>query len=141
MKKFILLSLIILFFSSCDNDDDGPTFYYEFMPIESVELPEYFVPGEVYTIDYTYYKPSDCYYYSDLYYDILNNTRTVAVINRVFIDSGDVVCTELEDELVEGYFQFHATSLYDSIEFKFWQGVSESGQNEYLIIEVPVEIE
>ena len=46
-------------------------------------------------------------------------------------------CNDLSDELVEATFNFIVTSNGSYI-FKFWQGVDENDEDQYLIIEVPV---
>ena len=139
MKKVILIALVFLSLLSCSIDDDTPTFYFEFIPIENVVIPESFEFGNVYSIKYSYFKQSTCHNFNDLFFEPFNNTRTVAVINRVYHEDTNVSCEELTDQLQIHTFQFHVTTNYDSIIFKFWQGVDEEGEDEYLIIEVPIE--
>ena len=139
MKKGILITLAFLSILSCSVNDDDPTFYFEFIPIENVVMPETFEYGSVYTIEYSYFKHSTCHHFNDLFYEPFNNTRTVAVINRVYYEDTNVSCEELTDQIETRTFQFHVTTGYDSYVFKFWQGVNEEGEDEYLIIEVPVE--
>ena len=139
MKKGVLITLVFLSILSCSINDDDPTFYFEFIPIENVVIPETFEYGNVYSIEYSYFKQSSCHHFNDLFYEPLNNTRTVAVINRVYHESTNVSCEELTDQIETRSFQFHAIASYDSVVFKFWQGVDEEGEDEYLIIEVPVE--
>lgn len=139
VKKVLLLGLALLFFSSCSLDNDEPDVHFEFMPIENVVVPETFQYGEIYTIEYTYYRPSTCYFFSDLYYDAVGNTRTIAVINVVYHEDSDITCTDLDNQLEAGSFQFQVNNSNGSYTFKFWQGVNEDGEDEYLIIDVPIE--
>lgn len=139
VKKTILITLVIFSFLSCSVDNDNPTYHFEFIPIENVELPEAFEYGNVYDIEYSYFKQSTCHHFNDLYYEPSGNTRTVAVINRVYHESSDVICEELIDQLETRTFRFHVIDTNDSIVFRFWQGVDENGEDEFLIIEVPIE--
>lgn len=137
MKRLIFLSLTLILFNSCSiNDNDvNSNFDLEVLPIESVDIPETFTLGETYPITVSYLRPSTCYSFKEFYYLKNNNERTVAVINYVAQNDN---CTDLEDELVEATFNFIVTSNGSYI-FKFWQGVDENDEDQFLIIEVPVE--
>ncbi|MGE5943796.1 MAG: hypothetical protein ACM31G_05595 [Flavobacteriales bacterium] len=119
---------------SCSLDNDRDDFNLEILPIESVDIPDSFTIGETYPITVTYLRPSTCHLFREFYYDKENNVRTVAVIDYKFLKSD---CEDLENELVEATFNFHVTSNGSYI-FKFWQGEDDNGENQYLIIEVPV---
>jgi len=134
MKKFIALSFALLLFTSCSINDDGTNYSFEILPIESVDIPEAFTLGEVYPITVSYFKPSTCHSFKEFYYLKENNERTVAAINYAFEKNG---CETLTDELVEATFNFIVTSNGSYI-FKFWQGEDDNGEDQYLIIEVPV---
>ena len=56
VKKAILLTLVVFLFLSCSIDDDNPTFHFEFIPIENVEMPVAFEYGNIYDIEYSYFK-------------------------------------------------------------------------------------
>lgn len=134
MKRLILVCFSLMMFWSCSNDDDYLNYYYEFMPIESIELPEQFILGQVYNINYTYYRPSTCHGFHDLYYYADSNERTVAVINIVYEDNN---CEPLTDELIERSFNFKPLD-YQTYVFKIWQGEDEYGEEIYLTYEIPV---
>lgn len=135
MKRLIFINLILILFASCSINDNDYNLDLEVLPIESVDIPETFILGETYPITVRYLKPSTCYSFKEFYYVKNNNERTVAVINYVALDDD---CVDLQDELVEVSFNFIVTSNGSYI-FKFWQGVDENDENQYLIIEVPVE--
>lgn len=137
MKKCALFVMFIaIVFTSCSVDSDpGPQFHNEVMPVLSVEMPEQFVHGEVYSIGVNYTKPNSCYIFSDFFYEIDGNERTVAVINNVYTDS-NANCTG-EPEVVTAAFNFAANSTETYI-FKFFQGEDATGEDQYYIIEVPV---
>ncbi len=139
MKKIIILCFVILSLSSCSLDDDNNNveFDLEFIPIESVDIPEEFQFGQVHEISMTYFKTSSCQSFFDFYYEIDENTRTVAVINS--FASGQT-CDSLIDEEVEVSFNFEVNST-DPYVFRFYQGIDESGDDTYYIVEVPVVME
>lgn len=134
MKKLIALSLALFLVVSCSLDDDSENFSFEILPIESVDIPDEFTLGQTYPITVSYFRPSSCHAFKEFYYLKENNERTVAAINYVFERSN---CEDLTDELVEATFNFVVTSNGSYI-FKFWQGEDASGEDQYLIKEVPV---
>lgn len=134
MKKLFALSLIFALIVSCSLDDDNTEYHIEFVPIESVDIPDEFVLGETYPITVNYLKPSTCHTFRDFYYKKDLNQRTVAVINYHF--SGND-CEDLTDEMVEETFNFIVTSNGSYI-FNFWQGEDTDGEDQFLTVEVPV---
>ncbi len=135
MKRVILLCLAFVFFASCSVDDDNSAdFSFEILPVESVDIPTEFTLGETYPITISYFRPTTCYAFNDLYYLKELNERTVAPINYVFNRNN---CETLNDELVEQTFNFIVTSNGSYI-FKFWQGEDADGESQFLTIEVPV---
>jgi hypothetical protein len=136
MKRYALLVLTLIFtsiFTSCSLDDDTNFIGTEIIPIESVEIPEYFVFGERYEILITYNRPSTCYQFYNFYYDINENERVVAIINSVYSDNS---CVE-EEESVTVTLNFETRSN-ETYLFKFYQGVDEEGEDIYYLVEVPV---
>ena len=134
MKRLIVISLSLILLASCSLDDNGYDYNLEILPIESVDMPQTFAYGETYPITVSYLRPSTCHSFKEFYYLKNDNERIVAVINY------DVVahnCENLTDELVEATFNFIVTRT-DSYVFKFWQGVDENDEDQYLTIEVPV---
>lgn len=136
MKKLLFICIAILTFWSCSVDDDRSdyNYYFEFLPIEEVVIPEAFELDSTYQIEVSYYRPSNCHTFHDFYYVAEENERTVAVIN-IADDYSD--CEELEDELIDVSFNFIA--VYDqTYVFKFWQGENEAGEDIYLTYEIPI---
>lgn len=133
MKKLILLCVVMLSLASCSVDDTNE-FYNEILPIESVDIPDEFVLGEVYPITVTYMRPAGCYAFYNFYYTRDLNQRTVAVINTVYPNEN---CGLAEEAEVEATFNFKVTSNGTYV-FKFWQGKDDSGTDLYYIVEVPV---
>lgn len=138
MKKILVLSVIITAFFSCSTDDSpSSVFYFEILPIETVFIPSEVEFGQTYTIDYNYLRPTNCHFFSDLYYLVEGSTRTVAVVNSV-LNSTEENCESLTSDLVESSFDFYVRQESGSYTFKFWQGEDENGDDIYLVYEVPV---
>ena len=134
MKKLLVICLTLILCASCSVNDDGTSFSFEILPVESVDMPTEFELGEIYPITVSYLNPSSCHAFKEFYYLKENNERTVAPITYVFEEND---CETFEDNLVEATFNFKVTSNGSYI-FKFWQGEDEDGETEYLTIEVPV---
>ncbi len=139
MKKVLLLGIIITSVLSCSLDNSTEEeFFFEILPIESVTLPSEMRYQESYTINYTYFKPSTCHIFNDLYYLSEGNFRTIAVINTVLNEVNNVVCQPLTDELEERSFTFFCSNNSGSYVFKFWKGKDEIGEDVYTFVEVPI---
>lgn len=135
MKHLFLLCLFVLSLTSCSIDDDGAgEFYYEVLPVESVDIPEEFTLGETYEITVSYFRPSGCHVFNNFYYTSELNQRTVAVINTVYPNQN---CETFENQLEEVSFNFRVISNGTYI-FRFWQGEDDNGDDIYYIVEVPV---
>ena len=135
MKKFLALFLLMILATSCSLDD-GTNFHFAAMAVTEVEVPESFEQGETYEIKVKYLRPTNCYFFEGFDYRIgTSNTRTVVVINTVLDDD---TCEVLEDEEVEVSFDFIVLNT-GTYTFRFWQANNDSGQSEYLTVEVPVE--
>ncbi len=140
MRNLIVFALLSIVLLSCSVDDKTNDFYLETLPIETVVVPESFESGETSVIGYTYIRSSTCHIFNDLYYSIDGDQRTIAVINRVYEDSGNGNgCSDLDGEIVSRTFDFMVNNESGtSYTFKFWQGEDQNGEDIYLTIEVPV---
>lgn len=138
MKTIRLLVVLVfgLTLSSCSLDDDSPNFHFEALKITEVDLPESFVYGERYEFGITYVKPSSCYIFDGFDYNHTGNLeRTVAAIAAVYDDRA---CTQ-EETTEEATLKFEVR-YKGTYTFRFYTGKNEdTGENEYLIVEVPVE--
>ena len=134
MKKFLLLALTITLFS-CDLDsgEDQPSFSLEIMSIESVDAPDEFTFGEAHEITVNYTRPNDCYQFNDFIFQPSESTRTVAVVDTVY---ENISCSQaLVNASVS--FDFTVTSM-ETYVFQFYQGEDNNGEDQYLIVEIPV---
>lgn len=132
--KIIFAFFFIITFIGC-SDDDETRFFYELVTVHEATLPDQFNRGETYTINVSYFRPTDCHSFSGFDYTKLGNERTVSVVNLV-VSEGN--CKELEKkDLVKVSFDFFV-GQENSYVFRFWQGRNENGDNQFLTIEVPV---
>lgn len=135
MLKIGILLFLVVFFTGCQLDDDGDNFFYEFIPVQSAELPDQFSRGETVKINVAYQRPTDCHSFGGFDYQRLGKERTVTVVNVVV---NDKPCNDLDTEdPVEVSFDFNV-GHEDSYVFRFWQGKNDQGENQFLIVEVPV---
>jgi len=134
MKKYLLYLAAFVALSSCNiGDDDGPSFYLEIMPIQSVDIASEFILGETHEISMTYTIPNDCYEFNDFIYQTNLNERTIAVVNTVYTNQDCMGSTEQVDVSID--FQVNSLETYV---FRFYQGSDTQGQDQYYIVEVPV---
>jgi len=143
MKNVLIISLIGLVFFSCSKDDGDQedNFYFQILPIESVEVPPVFSSGSTYQIQYTYKRPTNCHFFDDLYYVINGNTRTIAVTNFVTDEGANgAICVDIQDAIISQQFDFNVSNTVGSqYTFRFWQGINEeNGEDIYLVVDVPV---
>lgn len=134
MKKIFVLIFLMFSLFSCSVEDDSPSFYYEVLPIESVDIPESFQFGSVHEIKLTYFRPTGCHVFNNFFYETDLNQRTVAIITTVSPNSN---CNQ-EAVLEEVSFNFEVNSD-GPYTFRFWLGEDENGNDTYYIVEVPVE--
>ena len=139
MKKLVLIGLLLVVWSCTTDEPIIDEFYFEILPIRTViDMPESVNFNDVYTIHYTYSLPTTCHSFNDLYYLTEGEVRTVAVISRVFNETGNIICETLPEEEIQGSFTFNVLNNAGTYIFKFWQGVNENGVDQYLIYEVPI---
>jgi len=135
MKKILFLFVSSLILMSCDiGEGDQQNFFFEIMPIQSVEIPSEFTFGETYELSVSYMAPNDCYEFNDLFFQHnIDNEQVISVINTVYTDQ---VCNFVDEAEVVP-FDFTINSM-DTYIFKFWQGKDNTGNDIFLIVEVPV---
>jgi len=135
MKKIIVLFITSLLFS-CSFDDGGqPQVSYEFLPIEAVDIPSEFQLNEKYEITLTYFRPTDCHGFNNVFFETDSNSRTVAVVAAKYVTEENP-CDTINTEQ-EASFSLLASQRENYL-FKFWKGKDDQGEDIYLEIEVPV---
>lgn len=139
MKKLVLLFAALFLITSCSMDDNTPTFHVEFIPVESVEVPDYFAAGNTYQIKVRYKRPTDCHFYDGFYYEESGGALIVAVQTLVIEDAK---CEPLENmQPEESIFEFTCSPMTADVSaylFKFYKGEDDAGNPIYMDIEVPV---
>ncbi len=141
MKRILIsfLAVILTLFgtSSCSLNDDGQeNFYFETLEVTSANFPETFKLGDIYRIDVTFTRPTNCHFFEG--FDFVKTGETERTIIGVASAFSGNDCHNLDDSTIESYFDFEVlyTGTYT---FKLWTGKNNNVEDEYLIIEVPVE--
>ena len=134
--KRLFASLFVAFIAfSCNISDDSDYVYYEFVPVSEVFVPTELEVNQVYEINLTYERPSNCYAFHNIYYNHESAfERTVAVICSVIENNN---CEELDDPNYDVSFNFKPTSI-GTYTFYFWQGVDENGESQFITVEATV---
>jgi len=134
MKKYVFFLLIsVSFCTSCSVENDDPVVRTEFMPIVNVAVPDYFVQGQTHEILMSYVKPSTCYVFNNIIFDIEGQERTVSILNTVYENQNCVT----QEELTTVGFDL-TVSGNEVYLFKFYQGKDQYGVDQYHLVEVPV---
>lgn len=134
MKKIVLFLIVITSFLSCSLDDDGPTYTYSVLPVDSYVVPASFTLGQTYSIKLKYQKPSACHIYQGIYYEKNLNTRTIAIQTAL---QNNQVCTQEVPPISEVSFNFTVTNTGSYI-FKFYKGEDAAGEDIFEEVEIPV---
>jgi hypothetical protein len=137
MKLMIKTLFIVLtvFLTSCSLDDSSDNQSFEMLPIESIVLPDEFMLDEIYEIDFTFLRPTNCHGYYDIFINAEDENRTVAVTSIVYENSNCVEITE--DNIAEQTFRFRV--IYDqTYVFHIWKGVDDLGEDVFETYEIPV---
>ncbi len=133
MKK-IAICILVLLAISCSINDDTQQSYIELLPIESATVPDEFTRGETYDISIVFKRPTECHAYKDILLKEEPDGLFIAVMSTVF--TGNFDCPAIDNSIEKTFtFQPGEEDLYV---FKFWHGTTNSGEEEYIIIEVPV---
>ncbi|MGB5942241.1 MAG: hypothetical protein WBG71_05120 [Leeuwenhoekiella sp.] len=133
MKKVFLFVALWAFVVACSVDDDLPNVSYEAIPITSVILPDTLILGETYEIPASFTLPNSCYQFEGFSFDRRDSTRYFAAIAEI---EQDVSCAEQITEMTRNI-NFEVVFNQEYI-FKFYQGVDEMGDAEYLTDTIPV---
>jgi hypothetical protein len=133
MKKVILLLLTIICFSACFDDNDLASFTLVDLPIDSYTVPDSFTFGEKDSITVRYILPDGCHSFNNLFYQIQDTARIVAV--RAFLNL-DRECTSA---IFEEEYKFAVNvSQEEDYLFKFFKGQNDDGENIFEEVTVPV---
>ncbi|OYQ37127.1 hypothetical protein CHU92_08825 [Flavobacterium cyanobacteriorum] len=132
--------MAVLLAISCSPDDSNTVnFRLEFVPVESVDLPEHMTPGETYQIKVNFRLPTDCHYFDGFYYHSESTTRTVGV-QAIVIENANCEST-IDAGTEQKSFNFLCLPSYahSTYLFRFYQGETNTGEAQYLEVLVPVQ--
>lgn len=135
MKKIIYFIATLLFFTNCNVDDDSIESHFEILPIESINLPQQFILGETYTIEFTFIRPTNCHAYDHIINMIENENRTFSVKSVVFEQNN---CTNLTtNNIATQSIEFKVTHDQTYL-FHIWKGKDSQGIDIYDDYSIPV---
>lgn len=130
----VLLLVMLTLAVGCDSDDDEMKYHFVALEISEVDLPESFQLNETYRIGVTYRVPNSCTSLEG--FDVSSEELTVRRVVAIGAEVQEQACTEAVEEL-QTSFQF--ICLYsDTYLFRFYAGDDETGEPQYLEVEVPV---
>jgi len=138
-KAFILLIFLVVF--SCGLDDEtvqSQEVFDNFLPVESIILPDEFQFNKEYQITLTYIKPTDCHDFKNIFFKKNNDSKTTIAIVASKKTSQENLCNTINIEK-ETTFKLKI-SQKENYQFKFWKGKNQQGEDIYLEIEVPIVI-
>jgi len=133
MKRLLLILAIGFALNSCSSDD-ALDYHYEFLAIDSHNVPQSFTLGETYLIKFQYKKPTTCHSYHRVFFESVGNRRDFA-IQSIVVHKND--CLPLTDEIREVNFNF-IVRYTDPYLFRFYKGDDNSGHPIFEEIEIPV---
>lgn len=138
MKRlfFIFSSLVVLSLSGgCSLNDDGPNFHFVPLKIVSADVPESFELNQTYRITVIYEVPNGCTNFSHFEVPKSDTTERSVIVFGIERTDQETCAQVVQEEQAS----FNFVCLYDQTYiFRFWQGESADGQQQYLEIEVPV---
>ena len=141
MKKLALLLLAFIVFTACSLDEDETIpFHVEFMPVESVDMPESFSPGVTYKIALKYRRPTDCHSFQGFTTETAGLTQTVAIQDLVIDNSGCVAVNAIDADIVYYDFTCGYGNTDEPYVFKFYKGDDAAGNKQFLEMKVPVKL-
>jgi hypothetical protein len=133
IKKILLLLLTIICFTGCFDNNDNGSFRFLELPIDSYTVPDSFTFGEQDTLSVNYTLPDSCHSFNNLFYEIKDTTRVVAITAFWNIDGecAEILRTE------EYKFVVNVSQEEDYL-FKFYKGLDDDGENIFEEVTVPV---
>lgn len=140
MKKLIALFGLLLIFTSCDLDDDGPQYYNSLAKVVDIDLPEYLTYGEQDTIVVAYKLPTACHKGLGLQHNrgqgSVEERRTIYIAGVVSVDAALTECNidADDEELLEEVEAFLVVDEKEPYTFKLFQGMDVDNKPIYQTI-------
>jgi hypothetical protein len=127
MKRILFLIITALFITSCSLPEDETT-TVDLVPVNTVEMPTAFAKDSITEIPVTYTRPTSCHVFSDFYYYINGNERTVAVY-----------CAKLNQDICTTDVPYPTTvplrfkpAYLGTYHFKFFTGTDDAGLDQFI---------
>ena len=116
-------------------EGEGLNFMELLVPVETVVLPEDFVPGKSFSVELVYRKPTECHSFTRINTNIEENNLYFGVVNQY--DPTNPDCIEISD--LTGEKEFNITlGEEETYNFHFWQGFDENDSPIFLTREIKI---
>jgi hypothetical protein len=136
MKYLVLLCSVVVLMNSC-SIDDPEVILIENAMLEAVVPPDQLVLGQTATFDVVFRTPTSCHVFER--FEVEQNGQTISVRTLTRFEDGRE-CEDLEGAAASEAFEFLIESSEDYT-FRFLRGASESGQLQFIVHQLPVEVE
>ena len=124
---FGLLISSLFMFQSCNKDDDFNV-VFEKLQIVDVEIADTFHLGRTYEVLVTFIRPNECTYFQG--FDVYPKDVTIRNVTAIGAHYENQECTQEATEVTD---KFLFNVIYDQdYEFRFWTGVDDEGNPEYI---------
>lgn len=133
MKKIALFLVLMTSLLSC-SIDEGDSYTYHVLPVDSYTLPTTFKVGALHEVKLKFQKPTVCYTYNGIYYYSEGNTRTIGI--NAYVKKGESCATVLPP-LTEVSFNFQPATTGTYV-FKFYKGANDAGVDQFEDVEITV---
>jgi len=131
----VLLLFSFAFLTSCSTDDDAGSRTSNLASVLSVTLPDSFVHAQAYGIKIIYKHPTRCDRFSGFDISKNGNDIFIGVVSSHHTSNTNCVDTgNLQDSVTLNF----VAERDDFYIFNFWKGKNALGEDEFLIIEIPV---
>lgn len=133
--KVLAVLVLVLSNTACEIGEDDVSYHFVTLQVVAVDMPEQFRLNETYQVGVTVLEANGCTDFEG--FNITSEGTSVRQVVAIGTEQADVACPEI---VTEAQVSFEFTCLYpDTYLFRFWTGENESGEPEFLEIEVPVE--
>ncbi len=127
MKNIFVIALFSLLLFSCETPENEVS-KIDLVPVGEVMMPTRFAKDSITEIEVTYTRPTSCHIFTDFYYKIEGNERTVALYCAKLNQDN---CTTDVPYPTTVPLRFKPAAL-GTYHFKFWTGVDEQNIDQFI---------